>query len=260
MNTGRFLLGMFMLLSLPLFAATPAEHIVWDKTPVVLTLTVGEERMVDFPATVRVGVPVTLSGRLRSQSADGRVYWQASAPFKLTRVQVREVQSGRTYLFDIKAVEKGGPTTALKIHVPKPSGDDDEIIGKDDSASPQPDYITLTRYAAQQLYAPQRLLQDIDVRLPNTHRTPLGQRAPIPLYRGGQVEALPLVAWRGGGLFVTAVKLTNTTQEDVYLDPRDLRGQWLTITFHHPYVLAAGDERDTTCVYLISKRPFMESL
>jgi hypothetical protein len=40
------------------------------------------------------------------------------------------------------------------------------------------------------------------------------------------------------------------------LDPRDLRGAWLTATFQHHRLLPKGDEADTTAVYLISARPF----
>jgi hypothetical protein len=67
------------------------------------------------------------------------------------------------------------------------------------------------------------------------------------------------VAWRAGGLYVTAVKLTNRTDQPQILDPRDLRGSWLTATFQHNRLLAAGSEADTTAVYLISARPFAAS-
>ena len=81
-------------------------------------------------------------------------------------------------------------------------------------------------------------------------------RDPVDLLRGGTIEATPLVAWRAGGLYVTAVKLTNRTEQPQTLDPRDLRGTWLTATFQHHRLLPKGDEADTTAVYLISARPF----
>ena len=69
-----------------------------------------------------------------------------------------------------------------------------------------------------------------------------------------------MVAWRANGLYVTAVKLTNRTDQPQTLDPRDLRGAWLTATFQHHRLLPKGDEADTTAVYLISARPFDVSL
>jgi Protein of unknown function (DUF3438). len=45
--------------------------------------------------------------------------------------------------------------------------------------------------------------------------------------------------------YVTAVKLANLTREPVLLDPRDLRGRWLTATFQHARLFPAGSEADT---------------
>ncbi len=69
-----------------------------------------------------------------------------------------------------------------------------------------------------------------------------------------------MVAWRGNGLYVTAVKLINRTEQPQILDPRDLKGTWLTRAFQHHRLLPKGDEADTTAVYLISARPFDVSL
>ncbi len=80
--------------------------------------------------------------------------------------------------------------------------------------------------------------------------------AAIKLFRGGAVTATPLVAWRAGSLHLTAIKLVNRTGVARTLDPRDLRGDWLAATFQHHRLLPAGDEADTTAVYLISARPF----
>ena len=113
---------------------------------------------------------------------------------------------------------------------------------------------TLTRFAAQQLYAPTRLLQD----QPGIVRVLVSQK-PVTLIHGGAIEALPLVAWRAGDLYLTALKLTNRTAEPQILDPRDLRGDWLTATFQHNRLLPKGDEADTTAVYVISARPFADS-
>ena len=85
-------------------------------------------------------------------------------------------------------------------------------------------------------------------------------REPVALVRGGAIDARPLVAWRAGDLYVTAVRLCNRTSQARILDPRDLRGAWLTATFQHHRLLPAGDEADSTAVYLISARPFETAL
>lgn len=60
-------------------------------------------------------------------------------------------------------------------------------------------------------------------------------------------------AWRLDDLWVTAVKLRNTSSQPVALDPRELMGAFVTATFQHPYLGAKGDASDTTTVYLVTR-------
>jgi integrating conjugative element protein (TIGR03749 family) len=112
-------------------------------------------------------------------------------------------------------------------------------------------YAALTRYAAQQLYAPTRLIP----RQSGVIAIPVNGE-PVDLVYGAKVEAVPVAAWKVGLQYVTAVKLTNRTQRAVVLDPRELRGSWLAATFQHNRLLPADNEADTTAVYLVSDRPF----
>ena len=228
------------------------ERIEWKKEPIRLELTVGQEQRIDFPAAVKVGVPGALQSLLRTQSVNGTVYLLAYTSFGSSRLMVRELDSGQIYLFDVTAAEEGGAGHPLQIYV---SGDggaaNNPATVSNDSVQGQPGYIQLTRFAAQQLYAPSRLVED----RPGIVRVPVGRGA-VVLVHGGAVVATPLVAWRANGLYVTAVKLTNRTDQPQTLDPRHLRGAWLTATFQHSRLLPEGDEADTTAVYLVSARPF----
>jgi integrating conjugative element protein (TIGR03749 family) len=169
-------------------------------------------------------------------------------------VLVRGLDGGSVYLLDLFAKVESAATAPVEILDP------DEAL-EPGTAAVQPTglreygYVSLTRFAAQQLYAPSRLLED----LPGVVRVP-SNRDPVALVRGDTIEAFPLVAWRAGDLFVTAVKLTNHTDQPQILDARTLRGAWLTATFQHNRLLGAGDEADRTVVYLISARPFASSL
>ncbi len=51
----------------------PPQHIQWQKSPITIALSVGEERMVHFRAPVSVGIPATLESVLRTQSINGTV-------------------------------------------------------------------------------------------------------------------------------------------------------------------------------------------
>jgi len=243
-----------LLLQSLVFAETDVfERIEWKKAPIRLELAVGQEQRIEFPNAVKVGVPGPLQPLLRTQSVNGTVYLLAHASFGSNRLMMRELDSGRIYLFDVTAVEDGGTTHPLQIY--NTSGTAKDVAdGANDAGPRQPDYIQLTRFAAQQLYAPSRLVKD----RPGIVRVPVTRDA-VNLFHGGTIEATPLVAWRANGLYVTAVKLTNRIEQPQTLDPRALRGAWLSATFQHHRLLPMGDEADTTAVYLISARPFSVS-
>jgi integrating conjugative element protein (TIGR03749 family) len=243
-------------------AETIPERIVWQKEPIRLDLTVGKERRVDFPGSVKVGLPPKLETMVRVQSIAGTVYLLAHGAFDATRVMVRETESGRMYLLDVAASGDGGSGPPVEVYAgeePASPGNRPTESGRENNTPPPVfpsyGYVTLTRFAAQQLYAPARLLQD----LPGVVRVPV-KRKKVPLVRGASVTAEPLVAWRAGELYLTAVKLTNRTDRALTLDPRTLRGDWLTAAFQHNRLLPKGNESDTTALYLISKRPFAASL
>jgi integrating conjugative element protein (TIGR03749 family) len=236
----------------------PMERVIWDKTPIRLTLKVGAERLIHFPSAVRINVPPERVSDLRTQSVDGTVYWLAREPFETTRILVQEIGTDRTFLFDLAAKEKHGGTGPVTILAPKENNTASTSEGgnSDNEAGP-PDYVTLTRFAAQQMYAPSRLLKND----PRILRISLHTPDEVSLVRGGAVTARPLISWLGdGGLYITAVRLQNQSNQPLSLDPRGLRGSWLTAAFQHARLLPAGDEADTTSAYLISNRPFEESL
>lgn len=230
------------------------ERIEWNKTPIQLDLKVGHERLVHFPGAIKVGVPASLQALLRTQSVNGTVYFLANAPFDATRVMVRSIDGGQIFLFDVSASKEGGQTHPVQVYVKTNDERHTETMESSDAshdATTQYSYVYLTRFAAQQLYAPARLVEDRPgiVRVPVMHE-------PVSLIYGGAIDATPLVSWRAGALYVTAVKLTNHTDQPQTLDPRHLRGTWLSASFQHNRLLAAGNEADTTAVYLISARPF----
>ena len=253
--TGAMLAVVLLLQAVGANAAPDtSERIAWRKTPIDIELAVGAERLVHLPGAGKVGVPPQLQGSLRVQSIDGTLYLLASQPFAATRVIVRGIDNGQVYLLDLSAVAEGDGSGPIEIYLP----DEARATGSESTAAsgpPRYGYVTLTRFAAQQMYAPARLLQE----LPGVVRVPI-KREPVALVRGDAVEAVPLVAWRAGDLYVTAAKLTNTTDRPQTLDPRTLRGRWLTAAFQHNRLHEAGSEADRTVVYLISDRPFAASL
>jgi integrating conjugative element protein (TIGR03749 family) len=244
------------------------EHLSWSGTPIPLALPVGQDRVVRFPADVRIGPPGKLLEVLQTTAADGAVYFRALAPFEPTLVLVQETEApGRTSAFQLRA-EPGASSGPVEIVVPQEETAERSMaseVSLDVEAAPPPKsygYVALTRFAAQQLYAPERLLRELE----GVYRVPVPERGTVPLIRTAgtlaEIEATPLASWADEtGLYVTAVRLRNRTYKPVILDPRTvLRGEWLAATFQHARLLPAGHEADTTAVYLISARPFSDAL
>lgn len=233
--------------------STIPQRIQWQMTPIPIDLSVGEERLVHFRGPVSVGLPATLESQLRIQTVNGTVYLMAKGAFSSTRVMVREIEGGQTYLFDLSTSTNGGLSQPIVVYINETSDTENRLGETNHGASFG--YVSLTRFAAQQLYAPMRLLSSTA----GIARVPI-QQQDVALVPGNAVEATPLVAWRAGRLYVTAVKLTNRTTQPQILDPRTLRGAWLSAAFQHSRLLPAGSDADTTAVYLVSEQPLRLAL
>ena len=272
------LLGLFAVVAPfgPWIVPVEATEIVeWRNVPISIVLNVGEERVLAFPDHVQVGVPPILRpASFRTQSTGGTVLWLARRPFDSQRLQVRLLSTGHVMLFDVTAVEGAGarsgvPASVLEpiqVSFPDVAWDlraqvlNEGALAQSHALAPSRALaltpVVLTRFAAQQLYAPQRLLTD----LPGIRRVPMGASDVIFLYRHDQVIASPLGSWQGGGFYVTAVKLSNVGSKRVLLDPRLLKGRFISATFQHNSLGPADSRSETTSVYLITDRPFIASI
>lgn len=228
------------------------EPVVWRKAPIRILLATGEERLVHFPDSVRVALPPSLTSMLRLQSIHGTLYLRADAPFATTRVLVHTHPGGPIYVLDLEAVAAGTPPPALpdlEIVAQAPQTLMPKMSDGAGHRSPQ-GYVALTRFAAQTLHAPARLVP----------RTPGITGVPVAPVRNCKVQAVPVAAWRSGGFYVSAVRLDNLESRPVTLDPRALAGHWLATTFQRNRLQPAGDTLDTTTVYLVSDRPLETAL
>ncbi len=236
---------------------------VWGRAPIQLLLGVGKERRMSFPGPVKVKIPTLRQESLTLRNISQTLYWTATEAFPRTEVLVQRLDNGETYVLDVTATEadvdayplyvdqptektpSATKTPARTVRVPGRPRTKTTLYGR---------YRALTRYAAHQLYAPERLR----LASPRIGSAPVKGTADH-LLRGSRVKAKPLASWTDGALFVTAVALTNALDEPIVLDPRDLRGQWLAATFQHVRLFAKGDGADTTAVYLVSQVPFEEA-
>ena len=253
-----------VLLWLALAPAQAVEILRWERLPLAVPLVVGQERVIFIDRNVRVGVPDSAAAHLRVQSAGGAIYLRASEPLPPTRLQLQDVESGALILLDIAAepAQDGQPPLEPVRIVDAQQSPTTRYGGETASATEaaEPDRqvrkretpipVVLTRYAAQNLYAPLRTVEPVaGIGRVNLHRDlPLDTLLPtLP------VQARALAAWRLEDQWVTAVRLTNTAARWLDLDPRALQGDFVTATFQHPNLGPAGQASDTTVVYLVTR-------
>ena len=246
----------------------PSGHAIeilrWERLPLAVPLVVGQERVVFIDRNVRVGLPASLGDRLRVQSAGGAIYLRASEPIAPTRLQLQDVESGAIMLLDIAAEDARDGEPPLEpvriVSVDAATGHGRAAGANDPTAARRqtPVPVILTRYAAQNLYAPLRTVEPVAGIGRVNLRRDLALETLLPAL---PARARAMAAWRLEDQWVTAVRLTNTSSRWLELDPRALQGDFVAATFQHPDLGPAGDSTDTTVVYLVTRgRGLAESL
>jgi integrating conjugative element protein (TIGR03749 family) len=263
-------------------SAQAVEILRWERLPLAVPLIVGQERIIFLDQNVRVGVPRSLTDKLRVQSIGGAIYLLAKETIEPTRLQLQNLQTGEIILVDIAATQAQKDQAALepaKIiagdpaptkyggsskQASKASGtsraststntakNDDDGDDEDDTPPKRetPAPVVLTRYAAQMLYAPLRTVEPVDgiLQVKVDRRADLSTLLPtLP------VAISALGAWQQDDYWVTAVKLRNQTSQRITLDPRELMGDFVSATFQHQYLGARGDATDTTTLYVVTR-------
>ncbi|MBF5004176.1 TIGR03749 family integrating conjugative element protein [Diaphorobacter caeni] len=260
------LLGLLVVVTAPV--AHAVEVLRWERMPLAVPLKVGQERIVFIDRNVRVGVPAGVGERLRVQSAGGAVYLRASEPIEPTRLQLQDADTGALILLDIAAepardgevelepvrIVEGNRTSAR--YGDRPEGADAAPTRTQGQANARaarretPVPVVLTRFAAQNLYAPLRTVDP----LPGVMRVNLRRDLDLgTLMPTLPVRAVALASWRLEDQWVTAVCLTNGSSGWITLDPRVLQGEFLTATFQHEALGPRGTPEDTTVLYLVTR-------
>ena len=262
--------GVLLTVAAATVIADAPQRVLWDKRPISIHLQVGHERIIHFPDDVRYWLPDRVKRQVSALAANGVLYIRATEPFPTTRIRVQGLNDQQVYLLDITASETAAASDELIVMTKENSRN----RSKEATAYKTTEdwRIRLTRYAAQQLYAPERLV-DADSAI---KRIPVELKTSIPLIRGGLIEAVPIASWQTNaepmGLTVTAVRVRNLSWQSLQLQfdqsdtpqvlnlSRLVRGDWLTATLQHDRLGAMGSETDTTTLYLVSNRSFVESL
>ncbi|WP_101757280.1 TIGR03749 family integrating conjugative element protein [Oceanicoccus sp. KOV_DT_Chl] len=263
---GRWLFSVALGLVVVTATADTPERVLWEKRPINVQLQIGHERLIHFPDEIRYWLPDSIKHKVSVLAANGVLYINAKEPFTRSRIRVQGLSNQQIFLLDVMAGEVDTVGDELIVITQKSVRN----LSKESTShkSTEDWRIRLTRYAAQQLYAPERLAGGDSA----IKRIALELSTPVPLIRGGLVETMPITSWQGNGLTVTAVKMRNLSMQSLqlgfdqssalpFLNLNDrLRGDWLTATLQHSDLGLAGSETDTTTLYLVSDQSFLESL
>lgn len=240
------------------------EHVVWNKLPISFAVPVGHERLLSFPEKVKVvnDDKTLTSDKVSILNNSGTLYIKTKQVFDPIRLRIVVVSTGETILVDLSGVQNGDDlplevvlaNTVVDTDSTQDSSHHDDKSAKRSAAA---NVVSLTRFAIQQLYSPQRLLEEN----PNIYRTPMYTQKSVVLTTGDSLSAFPLISWRGGDLYVTAVLLRNNLHQTVSLNPNAFLGCWQSISSYPLTRLeSAGIEGDRSTVFLISSSPFGDAL
>ncbi|HRD70575.1 MAG TPA: TIGR03749 family integrating conjugative element protein [Legionella sp.] len=253
MKTAKWLLALLALIASQHALALNAEHVLWDKTPIPLELPLNEERLVHFPQAVSI-IDNEAADKIAVLKVQDTLYLKGKETFQNKRLLVQLMPQGEVIILNLNVSDKAHDVKPVDIL----------LEAKEDTTNPTQETsnpldlnaVTLTRFAIQSLYAPQRLLVIPD----GLGRVPMQTRKQISLFYGASIEARPLISWHGGSFYVTAVELKNLLNKEMIVDPRQMTGNWQTATFYPTNTLAPRGKEDTTTVFLVSDRPFSTAL
>lgn len=244
-------LQLLTLLVISIFQVHAIELIKWDRTPIKLTINQDDERMIFIDKNISVGIPTYLDQKVRIQSLGGVIYVKSFEPFNESRLMLRDLETNEIILIDLTGEGKSkNKLESVKIVF------EDEFELNTNASNVKQDYrddvptpIKLTRYAAQNFYAPLRAIENVpgikQISLP-----PMSLKRLIPSL---PVHVTSMAAWRLNGYEVVGIKLTNVSQNRLKLDPRLLNGDFYSATFQHNTLGEHGTPSDTTMVYIVTK-------
>lgn len=192
------------------------NYVVWNHQPITVTLPLHAIKLLRFSNPVAVGIPQSLQNNLNVDNQAGIVKLTATKAFAKTRIEVKDTTNGNVILLTI-VTTKTASTVPLTILYKAPSQNNADNVGwlKAPSAlNGEIAYVTLTRFAEQDLYAPKRLQKNpYGIQLTQSYMAPNGGVKPKLIFHNlfydHSTINLPWATWHGGNVYVTAVMVRN---------------------------------------------------
>ncbi len=239
--------------------------------PVNIVIPAGVERVLVFQNPVLVGVREHDFKKIRVNTVANSSYWKILKSLDTPlRIKVTDTVTKEIFLFDVTSIADGSSSAPIEVLSTKhsaalPSGENIKsgLSVKKPVGDP---YVALTRYVSQRYFAPARLQESLS----GVSRIPLKSGVVSALITGGAFTSSTISAWRYRGYILTVVEVKNDSQFSQYLnfDSRyskeygliDIRANYLAVSSNAFQLGKTGAKDDTTLLYLITKRPFLDSI
>ena len=247
-------------------SALATEIIHYTNLPVTIELRKGEERSIQFGDHVQVGITKgqQMKKLFRVQAAQGAVHFLPYEEFDKQRVQIKRLTDGQVILLDLisgKEDPNAKPLEDIRILLESENvvPEDQRQMSDFPMELPTITPVDLTRFASQRLYGPTRLHRD----RPGITETTLGVQGAVRVFKGEnkyKTYSKPILAYQGGGYYLAAIHIKNTSEDEVNLSYLDLNLPFSHATFQHHMLYPNGTPGDSTVLYLISEKPLKETL
>ncbi len=251
--------------------ALAIEHVVFDGSPITLSVHKDIERQIVFPknTSIMIGVRAEHKAEFKTLSSiDNRVFIQAGEKgVERQKIIFKDSVTGTNFVFDIKLSEDEALDPLVSIHLPKNNSKSVSGVAGNDRTTQNKinSYPFLTRYVFQQMYSPSRLIKDHSL----IQRVSVKSEIVTNLFGcfGGStacidIQATPIVSYRTDRLYASAIEIRNISNYAVEVDarmiersPQDL----LAASFmHHRLLPRKSGGKSKTILVLIHKRPLRE--
>ena len=219
-----------------------------NNNPIKIILTIDRESFFEFDFNIeKIAKSNSILDKLNAQFVDNRLWLNPGSDFEIGKLLVKDDKQ------QIKVILLLSASSSITPQSYKISSQHKPLKIAKQTKQKTLSYVDLSRFLAQKLYAPQRLIKDIGL-----HRVFINKNS-ISLFScgyslacNGAILATPIMQYTNGRHYVIAIKLVNQTQRVIYLDPRDIIGNYLSATFQFNTLMPAGTSADTTVVYLIN--------
>ncbi len=246
-----FILCLFSCLISSQGFAEKTTLLKWGVSPISLSLSVNEDATLTFENDVKL--LENTSDKLTVTHAKGVLFLRAQNDLKSSRLVLQDTVSQRTIILLVSTDNK---KHASIFHL-APEDEKSLNPSKQPENNVKANEISLTRFALQNLFSPERLIETNQA----VTRVPMQTSPNVQLLHHLEVLSVPLASWQSGPLFVTAIKETNYSDEAKTLKPRDLKGDWSSVVFYPSSKLAPrGHNSSENVIVVTSVVPFVEAL